>query len=138
MTGMKPAFALLCCLVLLLLPGCSLFSEQIDPEGQDDLVGHWVHSYEEDAQGEEVQVFRPVTFKTFPPSRFRMQYVFRENGTCAWYYLAPDDGHHFREGTWRRDARDRDVLHVRQGDQTVSYRILSLSGDLLRLKAGGG
>ena len=74
------------------------------------LCQHWVNSREEQQQTDTDQIYRPKDFKGFPASRFRMQYIFYKNGDCEWYYLAPDDGHHFKPGKWRIDPSDKSVL----------------------------
>lgn len=126
---------LLALLAAVTLPACSL---NPDIEGQSPpsielefLPGHWVHSREEEPQNSTVEVFRPIGFREFPPSWFRMQYIFEEGGTCQWYYLAPNDGHHFRPGSWR--VLENDILEIEQGDDTVHYRILELQEDVLRV-----
>lgn len=78
-------------------------------------------------------MYRPKDFKEFPASRFRMQYIFYKNGDCEWYYLAPDDGHHFKPGKWQVDPNDRSVLQIIKNDTTESYRIIELTKDVLRI-----
>ena len=97
------------------------------------LCQHWVHSFEEQKQTEKSQIYRTSDFKQFPPSRFRMQYIFYKNGDCEWYYLSPDDGHHFKRGRWRVDAHDKRVLQIIKDDTTESYRIIELTQDRLRM-----
>ena len=124
------ALLLFSCAALLI--GCGKNSGPDTLCNATDLSGHWVHSYEEDAGGP--MTFRPADYKVFPHSRYRQQYIFKEDGTCEWYYLAPDDGHHFREGTWHCDAQDNSVLHIDQNGLDVQYRILELTDDLLRMQ----
>jgi hypothetical protein len=134
---MRTRVSTLLLVLVLALPACSLVH---DPNNASEgirteyLRQHWLHSYEEDQESDRVQIYRPIDFKEFPPSRFRMQYVFRRNGDCEWFYLAPDDGHHFRAGIWRLDPQDETVLHVEQGEQTASYRIIKLKKNLLRIE----
>lgn len=97
------------------------------------LCQHWVRSREEEHQTDRDQIYRPKNFKEFPVSRFRMQYIFRKNGDCDWYYLAPDDNHHFKPGKWRIDPNDRSVLQVIKGATTESYRVTRLTKSLLRM-----
>ncbi|NJO93560.1 MAG: hypothetical protein HC820_02860 [Hydrococcus sp. RM1_1_31] len=61
-----------------------------------------------------------------------MQYIFSADGTCKWYYLAPNDKHHFRDGTWKIDANTENIIHIEQ-DKTVSYRIVELTKEVLRM-----
>lgn len=97
------------------------------------LCQHWVSSREEERQTDKDQLYRPKDFKTFPPSRFRMQYIFHKNGDCEWYFLAPDDGHYFKSGKWRIDPHDKSVLQIIKGDRTELYRITALTKNLLRM-----
>lgn len=98
----------------------------------EQLAQHWVHSREEETQGSDVQIYRPKNSLEFPPSPFRMQYIFSTDGTCKWYYLAPNDAHHFRDGTWKIDANAENIIHIEQ-DKTVSYQIVELTKEVLRM-----
>jgi hypothetical protein len=97
------------------------------------LCQHWVNSREEEQRTDKDQIYRPKDFKEFPISHFRMQYIFYKNGDCKWYYLAPDDGHHFKPGTWRIDPNDKSILQINAEGTTRSYRITELKKDILRL-----
>ena len=94
---------------------------------------HWLHSREEQQQADKDELYRPKGFKEFPPSRFRMQYVFYKNGDCKWYYLAPNDAHRFKPGKWRIDPNDKSILQIITGETTVSFRVTELQKDILRL-----
>ncbi len=124
-------------LALVSLVGCSSPSSPIVHTEvvlqQEYLTQHWVHSREEAAADSKVEVFRPTDYKEFPPSRFRKQYIFNEGGDCLWYYLAPNDGHHFRPGTWAFDTDEADLLYIQEGDQRVIYRVVELTEELLRM-----
>lgn len=61
-----------------------------------------------------------------------MQYIFEDEGRCQWYYLAPDDGHHFKPGEWQLE--EGNLLRIEQGEETVRYRIVELTEELLQLK----
>ena len=98
----------------------------------EQLAQHWIHSREEETQGSDVQIYRRENYQEFPPSLFRMQYIFYADGKCKWYYLAPNDAHHFRDGTWKIDANAENIIHIEQ-DKTVSYRIVELTKEVLRM-----
>lgn len=55
---------------------------------------HWVNAYEEQTAGK--MVFRPKGSKEFPASRFRMEYVFNNDGSCQYKYLSPIDKHEMK------------------------------------------
>lgn len=100
----------------------------------DNLYKQWTNSREEQI-GDGVVIYRAGGFENFPASRFRMSYIFRADRTCDWFYLEPADGHHFRPGTWVRDLREPDIIHIDQDGRTVSYRILELTRDILRMRS---
>jgi hypothetical protein len=99
----------------------------------EDLFQHWVHSREEERSRGTAQIFRPAASKEFPPSRFRMAYKFARDGGCEFYFLSPDDGHHFKACRWTISAGNPTILEIIATETTTSYRIVELSGDVLRL-----
>jgi hypothetical protein len=99
----------------------------------DNLYQHWVHSREEQQPNDKDELYRPATFKVFPPSRFRMAYKFAKDGMCEWFYLSPVDAHHFKPGTWRIDPNDPHILQITKENTTETYRILTLTNDMLRI-----
>ena len=98
----------------------------------NDLFQHWVRSSEEEQPGGTVQVFRPAASIIFPPSRFRMAYKFAPKGGCEFYFLSPDDAHHFKPCTWTISA-DKMILQISVDRKSTSYRIAELNGKSLRL-----
>ena len=129
--------AALVVLVALGVSSVSCARPTIDP---DALCRHWVHSFEEQRPTDREHIFRPAGFKTFPPSRFRMEYAFARNGGCEWLFLSPDDDHRFKSGTWTVDPQDGAILRITTDGATRAFRVTALTGDLLRLtpiEAGG-
>jgi hypothetical protein len=61
------------------------------------LVGRWVHSHEEDTDGEVV--YRPSTF-AFPRSRGRAALELRADGTYSETAIGADDRAAPADGTW--------------------------------------
>ena len=121
---------------ILTFSACSLISDEDDSSSDinlEDLTQHWVHSFEEEPQESDVNIYRTNDYKEFSASRFRMQYIFKGDGDCGWFYLAPDDGHHFRSGKWQIDAGDAQVLTIEQDEQILRYRIMELNKEILRL-----
>jgi hypothetical protein len=98
----------------------------------NDLFQHWVRSSEEEQPGGMIQVFRPVASMNFPPSRFRMAYKFAPKGGCQFYFLSPDDAHHFKPCTWKSSA-DNLILQISASGKLTAYRIAQLTGMSLRL-----
>jgi len=99
----------------------------------DILCQHWVHSTEEKSTAGKDEIFRPVGSRQFPPSRFRMAYKFTRNGDCEWFYLSPDDNHHFRPGRWMTDAVDKTLLKITANGRTNSYKVVELSKNILHI-----
>ncbi len=106
-----------------------------------NLLQSWTHSREEEQPDDSSQIFRPSAFKTFAPSRFRMQYVFKANGECEWMYLDPADGHHLKPGTWKIDQKADRVIRIYDvNGQLTAYspfRIVELGKDILRISPVG-
>ncbi len=98
----------------------------------DDLCQHWVHSFEEQQKGETREIYRPAGSRTFSPSRFRMEYIFEKNGNCKWYFLSPDDDHRFKNGKWKINAIDKNLLMITKDGKTESFKIEELSKSVLR------
>ena len=98
------------------------------------LFQHWVHSSEEDPSQGSVQTFRPAASMEFPPSRFRMAYKFARNGGCEFYFLSPDDAHHFKVCKWTGSANDTSILRIVANGRTTTFRIAELSRKVLRIE----
>ena len=132
---------LVCALVTLLAIsfGCkSKPTDKVVESNQQDsgldrvlLCKHWYHSSEEQADDVN-QIYRADNSK-LPPSRFRMQYIFRADGTCDWYYLSPDDDHEFKPGRWRVLSNDPLTLEITKGVAVEEYKVTELTDDVLRL-----
>ena len=100
----------------------------------DNLIQHWVRSYEEEQPGQAVEIFRPASLQEFPPSRFRMAYKFDRSGSCEFYVLSPDDAHHFDSCTWSVIESDKPWLQIKQAGAATNFKIVELSGELLQLE----
>jgi hypothetical protein len=78
----------------------------------DAVVGHWVHSHEEDTDAEEV--YRPATYP-FPPSRGRTSFELRSDGSYVERSPGPVDVPVESRGWWSLEG-DRLVLGA-EGDR---------------------
>lgn len=63
----------------------------------ENLQGRWIHSHEEDTPTEKV--FRPDSF-AFPPSRGRVGFELRADGSYLDIGIAAADGRLETEGKW--------------------------------------
>ena len=128
---MHRTIALVALATVFLLTSC----EDVPSIRVDLLTNDWLHSFEEDSPHSTAATYRPSDSRPFDPSRFRMEYMFRENGDCLWMELMPTDAHVLREGRWWLSSFDESILFVDKGARIDSFRILELGGDILRLEA---
>jgi hypothetical protein len=98
-----------------------------------ELSQSWAHSREEDQADGAAQVFRPVGSMKFPPSRFRMEYRFAQDGSCEALVLSPSDAHHFNACKWKLGPNDKTILQIIANGTVSSYRVVELSQKILRL-----
>jgi hypothetical protein len=91
----------------------------------DSLIGHWVHSHEDDTSSG--MVFRPADYP-FPPSRGRLGYVFNPGGELIEAGPGPTDRPQTVIGAWTLEGETL-VLHLPGGDQRL--RIVSFDSERL-------
>ena len=97
---------------------------------EDALHGSWVHSHEEDTDGE--MVFRPPTHQ-FPPSRGRISFELRADGTYVESSPGAVDLPEESSGSWSLEG-DRLVLGA-EGDRSGhAWEIKAAEGDRLVVK----
>jgi hypothetical protein len=88
------------------------------------LEGSWVHAHEEDRDG--TMVFRPAS-QPLPPSRGRVRFDLKADGTYVQQEPGPVDAPVASEGRWSLDG-DRLVV----GDRT--WEVASADADRLVLR----
>ncbi|MBI1741583.1 hypothetical protein HYR54_00770 [Candidatus Acetothermia bacterium] len=88
----------------------------------DVLPQWWVHSHEEDTEAE--MVFRPATFN-FPPSRGRISFDLKPDGSLAESGIAPDDRRLETKGTWKLE--DDNTLAFYTGSQSAPHRVMRIT-----------
>ncbi len=95
-----------------------------------ELLGpRWVHSHEDDTDTQ--MVFRPDTF-SFPPSRGRVSFELRDDGTFTDRGIGPTDRPEDVAGTWDVDESGRIVLRDRTTNEVRrTLEIESVSEDRL-------
>ena len=95
------------------------------------LVGHWIHSHEEDVAG--ARVFRRAGFP-FPRSRGRVGFEFAADGSFVEHGIGPTDRPTRTSGHWVLDPSGcRITLKYRHGASGREIRILSVEADKLVL-----
>lgn len=107
--GLRALVMVLCCGGLLMIavgPAVAAASSTVTaaPEATEQvtglptcLLGHWIHSHEEDTA--EIQVYRPAGYP-FPPSRGRTGFALGAEGDATMYGIAPADGPLVIPGRW--------------------------------------
>ena len=94
----------------------------------DELGGTWIDSHEEGRDG--VQVFRTQEYE-FPPSRGRMSFTLRADGSAITGQPGPDDRGVTGGGSWRIDGA---VLTIRSPGGSATYDVLSADPSHLELR----
>ena len=95
------------------------------------LVGHWVHSHEEDSTG--VRTYRPSTYP-FPLSRGRERWEFRADGTALHHPIAPADGLETHAGTWSLGDEGLLTIVTVASDRPWRFNVVTLDTGMLRLQ----
>jgi len=105
---------------------------------EKNLLGSWSRSLEEEPIPDDVEYYRPTGSREFPPTWFRMRYVFNEDQSCQWLVLHPADAHYMTSGTWKVDPHDKTVILIYDADGEVvesrSFRVVELTADILRVE----
>jgi len=92
---------------------------------REALVGHWVHSHEEDSEG--VRVFRPRSFH-FPPSRGREELELDADGSSVARGPGPVDVPQEATGTWELEG---ETLRLTAGEEKRSLRVVTADPEKL-------
>ena len=111
---------------------CSNSTETSELDNED-IYTTWVHSYEEQ-NTYYPQLFRPIDYKEFGASRFRMQYTFNQDGSCQWLVLDAGDAHYFQSGTFLR-IEQTVLIYDTYGtlQDYISFKITNLKQNLLEI-----
>jgi hypothetical protein len=96
------------------------------------LAQEWVHSHEEDTDGE--MVFRPASYR-FPPSRGRKSFWLDPGGQLGTAKIGPDDRYIRAQGGWHIDAANKLTLEqTGPGTAKTVMQIISVGPDKLVVK----
>ena len=96
----------------------------------DAIVGHWVHSHEEDTDAE--MVYRPASY-SFPPSRGRTSFELRDDGSYVERSPGPVDVPVESRGSWSLEG-DRLLLVADGDDPGHAWEVSAVEADRLTLK----
>lgn len=97
---------------------------------QQALAGSWTHSHEEDGEGETV--LRRSDYP-FPPSRGRLSFELRPDGTYLERSPGPVDVPEESSGSWSLEG-DRLTLEPAAAGERRSWRVAALAADRLTLR----
>ncbi len=96
-----------------------------------DLIGHWVHSHEEDRDGE--MVFRPASF-SFPRSRGRDSFELQKDALVQRGH-GPGDAATVKGGTWSLSDDGKLTFFDDSGTKAARVlAVLSVAPDRLTLR----
>ncbi|MFK7788202.1 MAG: sialate O-acetylesterase [Phycisphaeraceae bacterium] len=104
-------------------------------DASDLFIGKWTSSYEDKKKWDDPDIFLRTDSRDWPPSRFRMRYVFKKDGSCEYLYLHPTDAHKMVAGTWTQKG---DEIHISdkagKKQRNVSFEIVEIGKDKLKTK----
>jgi hypothetical protein len=107
----------------------TLSSHDEDSLQPSNVIGHWLHSHEEDDPS--YLVFRPSSY-AFPPSRGRRELHLDENGRILERSPGPDDRRVTVTGTWTLRGNVLDLST--EGRPTESLRIIGADNGRLLIE----
>lgn len=119
-------------LTFLLLLGFSSCNKDANSEITPTLLLKcWTHSHEENSAQEAV--YRPCDYTTFPPSRFRKVYTFKEDNTVDFNKAGVDDIPTSHTGEWTYDG-DANTITITENAQILEVlEVIELKDDLLKI-----
>ncbi|MDO8548800.1 MAG: hypothetical protein Q7S39_01430 [Ignavibacteria bacterium] len=99
------------------------------------LYVNWVHAYEEENINDSIKIFRPNDYKTFPPSRYREMLSFKQDSSCVYLVLAPNDAHYFQNGRWSLINKEKNIIKILDSSNTVykKFQIIELKQNILKI-----
>jgi hypothetical protein len=98
---------------------------------EDQLVGTWLHSHEEDTS--TALVYRGPDFP-FPPSRGRNGYEFRPDHTGTYIGISARDGRAMQEFNWQLDSAERQIALTFPDGRRQILQIVALEPDRLLIQ----
>ena len=99
------------------------------------FVGCWKDSREENKSNSLLKIFRHCDFKEFPASRFRFTMQLNLDSSCQWLYLAPNDRHEMKPGTWKYIGETKKLsIYNSENNIVKSFLIESVDEDKLNIK----
>lgn len=100
----------------------------MSPVTREVLSGRWTHSHEEDTR--DSRVYRRPSHP-FPPSRGRVAFELKPDGTMVEHGIGPTDRPTRREGTWELRSDGRLALRPGGGGDERVLDVVSVTADRL-------
>jgi hypothetical protein len=95
------------------------------------VLGHWIHSHEEDTP--RIAIYRQREYE-FPPARGRTRFDFMASGKATYYDIADSDGGQELSGRWEMQGNDE--IKITFDDERIEPIVLHiLTCDADRLAA---
>lgn len=92
----------------------------------------WINNREEQTNSDTLIYRHCDYYPEFPISRYRNQFVLKENHEASYLILAPDDGHYMKDCTWMYDEQSKKLsFHFPGNPDATEYRVLEITGDKL-------
>jgi len=118
------------CCVLALFLSCSSAKTSANNQGTADLIGTWIHVFEEDVEG--VKQYRPDGYEV-GPARYRERISFSKNGEVIRLNLASNDAHQDQAGRW--EWEEGNTLKISLPDaEPIVWEIIQLTSESLQIK----
>ena len=95
---------------------------------RDEVQRRWLHSHEEDTGAE--MVFRPATH-VFPPSRGRVGFDLRADGSYTDIGIAPADGMIEADGRWSLEGDELTLTRDAHPNERRRFRVILCSNERL-------
>ena len=100
----------------------------MDDNLEQQLLGTWMHSHEEDKEGN--QVYRRGEYD-FPPARGRTGFELNKGGECVYLGIAARDGTEKRNCTWQIDTNNMEFTIRFADGRSDTMTIVSIADDKL-------
>ena len=106
--------------------------DEIMSDLQTCILGRWMHSHEEDAEG--VTVYRPADY-ALPPSRGRRGFEFRDGGELLYGGIGRANGSELSSGHWTIEEPNRIRIEV-NNERMAPFvlEVVDCSKEVLRVK----
>ncbi len=132
----KNIFPVLFILISLITVSCEKDAENITGDKAPSVLKQgWVHSYEEEYNEKPYNIYRPIEYKKFPPSRYRQYLFFEDNDVCVYSELAPDDGIYDKKGKWIFNKDNNSFKILDEKNKIIyNYKIIKLTKNILKVK----